>query len=335
MTDPFKYLSSCTAEGLISPHLSHVIHNFYLSYEEAVKENGCLLKDLEPVLNLFLKLVIEQLKHPYAFQAFHQRVVEPVNYYKFGLDIVRPLIIFSKSKVRGLQYVAAMEAAIAKGENVILFGNHQTEPDPQAISLLLEKTHPQFAEKMIFVAGHRVITDPLAVPFSKGRNLLCIFSKRHVETPPELKQEKLAHNQKTMKIMAQLLDEGGKCIYVAPSGGRDRPCPKGYVGVAPFDPQSIEMFWLMAQQASKKTHFHPLALATYDLLPPPISVEKELGERRHARCTPIHLAFGPEIDMENCINDQHADKKQKRKLRAEMIWKQVADDYAQLIKNSI
>ena len=43
---------------------------------------------------------------------------------------------------------------------------------------------------MIFVAGERVITDPLAIPFSMGSNLLCIYSKRYIDHPPEKKIEK-------------------------------------------------------------------------------------------------------------------------------------------------
>ncbi len=50
---------------------------------------------------------------------------------------------------------------------------------------------------MIFVAGERVITDPLAVPASMGRNLLCIYSKRYIDHPPELKSEKQLHNKRT------------------------------------------------------------------------------------------------------------------------------------------
>ena len=88
-----------------------------------------------------------------------------------------------------------MEEQLARGENVILLANHQTEPDPQLISLLLEKTHPGFAEEMIFVAGDRVIRDPLAVPFSRGRNLLFIHSKRHIDHPPEQKEQKLLHKK--------------------------------------------------------------------------------------------------------------------------------------------
>ena len=74
----------------------------------------------------------------------------------------------------------------------------------------------------VFVAGDRVTTDMLAVPFSMGRNLLCIFSKKHVDNPPELKSQKQKHNRRVMKQMGQMFAEGGNLIWVAPSGGRDR-----------------------------------------------------------------------------------------------------------------
>ncbi len=108
---------------------------------------------------------------------------------------------------------------------------------------------------MIFVAGERVITDPLAVPFSMGRNLLCIFSKRYIDHPPEQKMKKQLHNKRTMELMSELLSEGGKAIYVAPSGGRDRPNADGVVEIAPFDPQSIEMFYLMARAGGASDPF--------------------------------------------------------------------------------
>ena len=79
---------------------------------------------------------------------------------------------------------------IADGDNVVLFANHQSEADPQIFSVLLDPKYPGFAEQTIFVAGDRVTTDLLAGPFSMGRNLLCIFSKKHIENPPELKSEK-------------------------------------------------------------------------------------------------------------------------------------------------
>lgn len=337
--DHFQRLQRAVQQGDLTEPLAAVIYNFYLSYEEAVKENNSghspytAAADISSLLNKFLELVIDQLKHPFAFDIFHKCIRSPFDYYSFGLDLIRPLIMFSLSKLRGRNHIHAIEAALAKGENVILLANHQTEPDPQAISLLLEKSHPKLAEEMIFVAGNRVTSDPLAVPLSIGRNLLCIYSKRHIENEPELKAERLTHNQRTMKKMGHLLNEGGKCIYVAPSGGRDRQGVNENVEVAKFDPQSIEMFWLVAQHAEKKTHFHHLALATYNLLPPPNSIEKALGERRVAHCTPIHLHFGGPIDMDHYPGNDHPDKKQRRENRAEYIWNLVFTDYLGLIKD--
>lgn len=325
--DHFEKLKECTDKNLIPNAISEVLHDFYISYGEATEENGYTAEQIQPILNHFLDLVLIQLKNPYSFELFHERLLDPINYYEFGLDILRPLIDFPKSKVLGLENLQSIEKALARKENVILFSNHQTEPDPQAISLLLEDKFPKIAEEMIFMAGHRVISDPLAVPFSLGRNLLCIFSKRHIETEPDKKQEKMSHNQRTMKKMAQLLDEGGKCIYVAPSGGRDRLNDTGEITVAPFDPQSIELFRLIGKQSTHPTHFYPLALYTYYLLPPPSSIEKNLGERRRTHCTPIHLSFGPEIDMEKCVDSTTLDKKMHRKERADAIWKIVNDSY--------
>lgn len=323
-----KKLDSLTASGKIPSMLAHNLVHFYHSYAEAVTKNGLPIEEYEPILIQLLDLVQKQLETPFQFEPYHERIISPFDYYHFALDMLRPLVIFECSKRLGLEHVARMESQLREGHNVILFANHQTEPDPQAISLLLEESHPRFAEEMIFVAGHRVITDPLAVPFSMGRNLLCIFSKKYIDADPEKKEERILHNQKTMKIMSQLLAEGGKCIYVAPSGGRDRPNKEGVLEVAPFDPQSIEMFHLIAQQAKTPTHFYPLALATYALLPPPNSVKKQLGEKRQAQCTSIHLAFGEEIDMDHF--PANMDKRQKRKIRSESIWNQVKQLYQKL-----
>ena len=53
----------------------------------------------------------------------------------------------------------------------------QTEADPQVISLLMEREgYGKLASGLISVAGHRVTTDPLAIPFSMGRNLFWLGS---------------------------------------------------------------------------------------------------------------------------------------------------------------
>lgn len=321
-------LSNYTKAGILPPDLVANLKQWYASYTEAAREAGSGHERIESLMVQFLDLVVEQIQHPFEFEPYHQKVTSPIDYYHFGLNFIRSLVIHEESKALNLEYADQIERLLADGENAILFANHQIEADPQAISLLLENTHPKLAEEMIIVAGQRVITDPMAVPLSKGCNLLCIYSKKYIHDHPELKEEKIKHNQRTMKRMGQLLSEGGKCIYVAPSGGRDRPNRNGHVEVAPFDPQSIELFWLIAKNAERPTHFYPLSLATYDLLPPPDSVKKKIGEPRHTKATPIFLAFGSEIDMENFPGSDVADKKAKRDLRARYIWEQVVRNYS-------
>ncbi len=313
--------------------LAKVLTGFYHSYETALKENGQEIDSHMPALVTFLNLVKEQLETPYAFDIYHERLTRPFDYYQFGLDFLRPIVKMEHSSVLGNEYLDEIRGRLQKGESAVLFSNHQTEPDPQAISLLLEKSHRDLAEQMIFVAGHRVTTDPLAVPFSKGRNLLCIYSKNYIEHPPEKKHEKVLHNQKAMRKMRDLLAEGGKCIYVAPSGGRDRVQGNGAVEVAPFDPQSIEMFYFAAKHSGKKVHFYPLALYTYDLLPPPDGINVELGEARRTKSTSIHLALGQEIAIEQIPCPADADKQERRSIRAAYFWEAVKHLYLKIRPN--
>lgn len=324
---PFlSQLNSYLESGLINKKIYQIIQDFYHNYRQA----SLLLPDPEKQqksFELLVKLVIEQLQHPYQFSIFHRSVRYPFDYYQFGLDFIRPFIDFSRSKIFGLPSLQSIQKQIGKGDNVILLANHQTEPDPQIISLLIEKIDPKLATDIIFVAGHRVISDPLAIPMSLGRNLLCIYSKKHMLHPPEEKSKKILHNQRTLKQIQELLNKGGCCIYVAPSGGRDRPNGAGEINVALFDPQSVELFWLLGQQAQCLTHFYPLALQTYHLMPPPKQVEKELGERRIIQFTPVYLAFGEELDMKNFSGNKNLDKKTERNQRAEYIWKKVCESY--------
>lgn len=321
-------------KNTLPPKIAAIFQQFADNYLAVTEPSGISKEKRIALLSQLLELTCQQLLHPYKFHLFHQSVRTPFDYYQFGLDFIRPLIDFTKSKLLGICHIEEINRQIAKGDNVIFFANHQIEPDPQVISLLLEAhSFPALAVNMIFVAGHRVIEDPLAIPLSMGRNLLCIYSKRHIDHPPEEKLKKLSHNQRTMKKMTSLLAEGGKCIYVAPSGGRDRPGEDGEIDVAAFPSQSIEMFNLMAKKAGKTTHFYPLALATYTLLPPPDIIEKELGEGRKANFSPAHLFIGAEINMDSLINNEILNKKEQREKRAEYIWNLVKQGYRQLTRH--
>jgi len=325
-----EQIDAAVAEGKLPKALREVFHQFYATYRDALQENGIDVKLLHGELQHFLELVCMQTAAPYRFEPFHAAIRSPFDHYRFGLEFIRPLIVFNKSRLHGEENITRMQEQISSGANVILFANHQGEPDPQVISLMLEGKHPQFAEDMIFVAGHRVVSDPMAIPFSMGRNLLCIYSKKYIDTPPEDREAKLLHNKKTLKMMEHLLSEGGKCIYVAPSGGRDRRNQQGEIEVSAFDPQSIELFSLIAKKAGTKTHFYTLALSTYDVLPPPESGHEGLGERRIAHCTPVHLYFGDEVVMEDIVYPSEMTRHQQKDYRALLLWEKVKSDYASL-----
>ncbi len=316
-------------DQIISEPVKKALDSFYETYRDAVIDSEVV----ESIFTQFLDRILIQCQNPYPFEPFHLSVRSPFDYYTFGLEFVRPLIVREESSILGEERFREIDEQMERGENVVFFANHQIEPDPIIISLLLEDNHPKLAHEMIFVAGTRVLTDPLAAPFSLGLNLLCVYSKRYMDNPPERKLEKQLHNKKTMQLMSSLLKEGGKCIYVAPSGGRDRRNSDGIVEIAPFDAQSVEMFYLMAKKSKKKTHFYPMALDTYDLMPPPETIQKELGEIRVTNRVPIHLAIGKEIDMDHYPGSDQDDKHLRRKSRSDYIWNCVRQDYQRFSKD--
>lgn len=308
--------------------ISKTLVEFFESYAAALQLSHNSSFDPTPLFEEYIRCVQAETLHPTTFNHFHAAERFPFDYYEFGRSIVRPLIDIDESFIKGEDHLRAIIDAIDRGENVILLANHQTEIDPQAMSLLITPLSDHLATSLIFIAGHRVTTDPLAIPFSRGVNLLSIFSKKYIDIPPEKKSEKLIHNSKTLAKLEDLLNEGGKCIYVAPSGGRDRFDESSSIAIAPFDPQSVEMFSLMADKATQPTHLHLLALSTINLLPPPPTTQIELGESRRVGYAPARLAFGPALAIEQ-IGD-HPDKKQRRIQRAELLTKTIEEMFSSL-----
>lgn len=321
-----EILASYKNRHLLTERQADNIKSFYTSYLASIDESHSKL-ELEKIFFSFLDLIKKQIENPYPFQLYHKKIREPYDYFKFGIEFMSPMIDKKNSTILGKDRLHEIEGHLSRNHNVIFLANHQTEADPQAIAILLEKEFPMLCQQMIFVAGERVVTDPLAVPFSLGCDLICIYSKRYIDHPPELKEQKQLHNKKSMTMMSSLLSEGGKCIYVAPSGGRDRRNADGEIEIAPFDPKSIEMFYLMAQKSKTPTFFYPMALSTYELLPPPEKIQIELGEQRVFKRVGIHMAIGPSIDMAHFPGSENPNKEMRRNARADYIWKLVYDDY--------
>lgn len=281
----------------------------------------------KPYFQFYREEFEKQLKSPTLFKPYNAR--DP-KHTSFAKHFIRIGLDQPRSKVLGSHHLKMIVEQVQKGENAIFFANHQVEPDPQILQVLLGEIGGPQMDEMIFVAGDRVVRDPIAIPMSLGCNLLCIYSKKYIETPKEMKEEKLLHNKKVLKIMENLLTEGSKIIYVAPSGGRDRADSEGKVFPAPFDPSSIELFYLIAQLAKTPCHFYPLALYTYPVLPPPSGIQVELGEERIPSFCPVFVSIGAELNMELDIKD--LSKEERRSTRCAMIYNQVRKEYLNILK---
>ena len=310
------------------PHPTWEIFATFLEhYEKIVDSKGLDKHYYENLFTEFCQCVLKEIHDPTPIEPFHQAIRSPIDYYSIGKEIFRTVVDLKNSTVKGHENIQKITDELKRSENTIFFANHQIEADPQAISILLDDQYGNFAEKMIFIAGERVVTDVLAIPFSIGRNLICIYSKKYFDAHPDRKEDMITHNHKTMLSLGNLLDKGGVSIYIAPSGGRDRPNENGKVIPAKFDSTSIEMMYLLSKKAKVKTHFYPLALSTHHILPPPDTLQINLGESRPTNEASIHLHFGEEIDMENFPGSDTTDKKEKRQNRAIEIYSKVLSMY--------
>jgi glycerol-3-phosphate O-acyltransferase len=179
----------------------------YTNYKDAVRSSGVNNADdiAVEVMSTVLDRILLQFENPFTFPSYHQRMLEPYDYYEFGQNYVRPLIDYRNSYLGNIGLFDEIEGYLKQGENVILLSNHQTEADPAVIALLLETTHPFLAENLTYVAGDRVVLDPFCKPFSMGRNLLCVYSKKHLYDIPALAEMKRIANTRTLREMSALL----------------------------------------------------------------------------------------------------------------------------------
>jgi len=231
----------------------------------------------------------------------------PIDFYAFGCDFFRPCMDLENTIVSGRDNLQQAADYLAKGENVVFLANHQSEADPQVMSVCLELAgFNEMAQDLTYVAGHKVTTDALAIPFSMGRNLICIHSKKHIDAQPETKSLKQRQNLQAMSSMLKELKSGGTALWVAPSGGRDRrDVETGKVPLAQFDSKTIDMFRLMGNKSKVKTHYYPLSMVSYDLCPPPDTVEAGVGEQRNIRYVPVGISCGEELISEGGLEKRH------------------------------
>ncbi|OIV94435.1 hypothetical protein TanjilG_25497 [Lupinus angustifolius] len=286
--------------GSLPPNVAAGMEELYENYKSAVFQSGDPKADETVLSNMsgLLDRIFLDVTDPFVFQPHHKAKREPFDYYMFGQNYIRPLVDYRNSYVGNMPLFIEIEEKLKQGHNIILMSNHQTEADPAIISLLLEKRLPYIAENLTYVAGDRVITDPLCKPFSIGRNLICVYSKKHMLDDPELIEMKRKANTRSLKEMAMLLRSGSQLIWIAPSGGRDRPDPtNGEWFPAPFDPYSVDNMRRLVDHSGPPGHVYPLALLCHNIMPPPMKVEKEIGEKRVISFHGTGLSVAPEISF--------------------------------------
>ncbi|KAF9625132.1 hypothetical protein IFM89_019221 [Coptis chinensis] len=201
-----------------------------------------------------------------------------------------------------------------------------------------------------------------------GRNLVCVYSKKHMNDVPELAEMKRRANTRSLKEMALLLRSGSQIIWIAPSGGRDRPDPitgewfpdtnRAVIGfglqvtwsmkapnhalfylwvpankalTAPFDASAVDNIRRLADHCGVPRHIYPLALMCYDIMPPPAEVEKDIGERRVISFHGVGVSVAPEINFDE-ISSGHENPDEDYQ---QLLFLQVKMDFSHALYKSV
>lgn len=328
----FKQLEQAVQAGRAPSRLLFLFGALYSNYQEAVlgsNVDGADERAVADVMAAIADRVVHDMGTPFTFPSTHHRILEPYDYYAFGQNYVRWLINFKQSVVGNLHHFDNIESALSRGENVVMIANHQTEADPAVWALLLEHTHPRIATDVFYVAGDRVVSDPLCKPFSMGRNLFCVHSKKRMDDDPSQREAKQRTNRRTLSEMVKELNAGGKLIWIAPSGGRDRPNADGQWIPDTFDPAAVELMRQMLAKAKPPGHLYPLAMHSGEIMPPPPSKEKDVGEHRITRHAAVGLSAGAPLNVEAITGSLESTKDKQVKL-GDAAYQAVKDEYLRI-----
>lgn len=304
--------------------------DFYDNYKTTVESSGVDNPELvaTKVQCTIADCVTNEFVNPYTFPSAHKRLLEPYNYYNFGQRYVASLINFNDSFLGHAERWGKIAEQLAAGHNVVLLANHQTEADPGVFAHMLATSYPNLATDVIYVAGDRVVTDALCKPFSMGRNLFCVHSKKHLDDVPELKASKMETNRKTLVAMQRAFNTGGSLVWIAPSGGRDRPKDDVWSPDA-FDAAAVELMRNLINRAKQPGHLYPMTMFSYPIMPPPKTVDKSIGERRLTAYSGVGISVCDELDWQSIISGIE-DKEAAQKALADAAWKAVVEEYTQL-----
>nr|QKY14954.1 glycerol-3-phosphate acyltransferase (GPAT) [Polytomella parva] len=332
-----KVIGGLKQKGHINDKLHNIWTDFYFNYKNAILSANLPTHTEELAVIIQSTIadnVLMQFKKPYTFPSYHSRILKPYNYFQFGQRYVASLLDFERSYLGAYDRWEKIQDLLLNGHNVVLLANHQTEADPGVFDHLIEPVFPDMSNRVTFVAGDRVVTDALCKPFSMGRNLFCVHSKKHMGDDPALKAAKMDTNRRTLVALQKRLNKGGCLLWIAPSGGRDRPQPDGSCAPERFDPLAVELFRNLISRAKAPGHLFPLAMYSLPMMPPPNTVDKAVGERRITNFTPIGMSVGDEIDWKAIVAaaGKSATKDEQHEILAVTARNAVAELYVELEK---
>eukprot|EP00775_Hariotina_reticulata_P003542 gene3542-3811_t len=165
-----------------------------------------------------------------------------------------------------------------------------------------------------------------------GRNLFCVHSKKHIDDVPELKAAKMDTNRKTLVAMQRAFNTGGSLVWIAPSGGRDRPKDDVW-SPDKFDPAAVELMRNLINRAKQPGHLYPMAMFSYPVMPPPKTVDKSIGERRLTAWSGVGISVCEELDW-NKVIDGIEEKEAAQQALADAAWQAACSEY-QLLEKAI
>ena len=267
-------------EGKFSEKVKSGLIELFTNYKGALMSNDKEADadgEAAKMIASIAERVAFQYLSPYTFPSRHERILTPFNYFLFGQRYCGNLINFNSSYVGNIEGFVKIREQLDMGDNVVIMANHQSEADPGVWAWMTQYISPSLSTDVYYVAGDRVVLDTFAKPFSMGRNLICVHSKRHMEDDPLLRAEKMKTNQRSVRELGNMLKEGGALIWIAPSGGRDRIDPEiGTYRPAVFDPSAVQLLKRLVDKNSKshKGHIYPMAMVSAEIMPPPGGVEK-------------------------------------------------------------
>ena len=124
-------LASCKQQHLLTEMQVGGIKSFYVTYLESLGEEIHLKESIDRCFLPFSEQVLKQAKDPYQFQLYHEKVREPFDYFKFGINFFDPIIDKKSSSILGKERLKEIENHLKQNHNVIFLANHQTEADPR------------------------------------------------------------------------------------------------------------------------------------------------------------------------------------------------------------